>query len=202
MTTHERPQTVQTAAPAAGGWRKRGLPSVITVPLALMAITLGFFRDSVQRFLLDLVKRSDPQDIPRRIEEELPCKERCKVTSIVVLDDWFSVTVLSEEVEGRLLVYRFGITDAELGFSSDNRMASTYFDHRAIDWSVLERLKEGLNRVALRGRKVTDVMIRPCNPSEKERPARPCMEAEVTTPKGSLSRVVDASTGELVREHP
>ncbi|NUO50788.1 MAG: hypothetical protein HOV80_18200 [Polyangiaceae bacterium] len=161
---------------------------------AVLSIVVG----PAQVFLLDRALAVDPADVPRRIEAELPCGRHCKVSGITLFEHSFTVSVLSEEVEGRNLVYDFGIADAKLGRSLD-APGGFYFDYREIDWSLATKLREDLNRMAIAGREVTDISIRPCTYSKKV-PERACMEAKVLTARGDVSRTVDASTGELLAE--
>lgn len=174
--------------------RKSGGAGIIIGIVVLLMVAGG-----VAGFLLVRRVRGtalDPKEVPRQMRAELPCKASCKVTNMVVYSTWFSVSVVSDEVKDRTLLYRVYASGAELGFSQDwHGNTPVAFDYEAIDWSLVGPLKKELNAQAISGRDTDSVMIMPCEYGRKEGLARPCMQASVMTTKGELTKKIDATTG-------
>jgi hypothetical protein len=98
-------------------------------------------------------------------------------------------------VKDRTLLYRVYASGAELGFSQDwHGHPPVAFDHEAIDWSLVDEL----NDQALSGRSTDSVMILPCEHGREATLARPCMQANVLTAKGDLTKKIDAATDKTV----
>jgi hypothetical protein len=185
------PQTPNKRSGGAG----LAVAIVIAVVVAFAVLPLAL-RAGVRH--LTLGAAIDKVDIPRLIEEHLPCKRHCKVSMIGLgMADSISVTVQSEDVEGRNLSYSVWSRGATLNFSTDGRSAA-HFDYRDIDWLVVTKLEEDLNRMAARGRSVNTIIILPCDSKKSE--SRPCVDAEVLTPKGNFKRRIDAISGDVVWE--
>jgi hypothetical protein len=142
------------------------------------------------------------EEIPRQIARDLPCKTSCRVGTIVIHTHGFSVTVESDDVPGRTLLYNLRPDGgAELGFSTDwgSRMPGL-IDLGAIDWSLVRMVVDEMNQQALEGRELDNVTLRPCVPklgSTRGSVDKACIWASVLTAKGTLERSYDAATGAI-----
>lgn len=168
------------------------LAVVILPALAAIVVPIILLRGGGSMAMLEPI---DPEEAPQILDTQLPCRHRCKFQSIGVHDNWLYVKVASEDIAGRTLTYRVFRTTAELEGSSDIGGDLAPLDVDAIEWSLVTKLRRELDREAVGGRKVNNVMILPCVWDQKEGKAKPCIQASVLTDKGDERRIIDASTG-------